>query len=63
MREKRKDKEKEGKKKTQTLLEHTFFPPTLYPKMEKLYIFNKKQDQELTEAQIMNSLLRNSDLN
>ena len=31
--------------------------------MEKLYTVNKKQDQELTVAQIMNSLLPNSDLN
>lgn len=30
-REKRKDKEKEGKKKTQTLSDTLFFPPTLYP--------------------------------
>ena len=30
--------------------------------MEKLYTGNKKQDQELTVAQIMNSLLPNSDL-
>ena len=29
--------------------------------MEKLYTVNKKQDQELTVAQIMNSLLPNSD--
>ena len=33
---------------------------SLQPKMEKLYT---KQDQELTVAQIMNSLLQNSDLN
>ena len=33
------------------------------PKMEKLYIVSKKQDQELTVAQTMNSLLPNSDLN
>ena len=32
-------------------------------KKEKLYIVSKKKDQELTEAQIMNSLLSNSDLN
>jgi len=31
--------------------------------MEKLYTVRKKQDQELTVAQIMNSLLPNSDLN
>ena len=32
--------------------------------MEKLYtVNNKKKDQELTVAQIMNSLLPNSDLN
>ena len=31
--------------------------------MEKLYTVSKKQDQELTVAQIMNSLLLNSDLN
>ena len=31
--------------------------------MEKLYTVNKKIDQELTVAQIMNSLLPNSDLN
>jgi len=30
--------------------------------MEKLYTVNKKQDQELTVAQTMNSLLPNSDL-
>ena len=30
--------------------------------MEKLYTVSKKQDQELTMAQIMNSLLPNSDL-
>ena len=30
--------------------------------MEKLYTVNKKKDQELTVAQIMNSLLPNSDL-
>ena len=35
----------------------------LQPKMEKFYIVSKKQDQELTVAQIMNSLLPNSDLN
>ena len=32
------------------------------PKMEKLYTVRKKQDQELTVAQTMNSLLPNSDL-
>src|SRR5574337_282660 len=32
-------------------------------KMGKLYTVNKKQDQELTVVQIMNSLLPNSDLN
>ena len=31
--------------------------------MEKLYTVRKKQDQEMTVAQIMNSLLTNSDLN
>ena len=31
--------------------------------MEKLYNSQQKQDQELTVAQIMNSLLPNSDLN
>ena len=36
---------------------------SLQPKMEKLYRFSKKQDLELTVAQIMNSLLQNSDLN
>ena len=30
--------------------------------MEKLYTVSKKQDWELTVAQIMNSLLPNSDL-
>ena len=30
--------------------------------MEKLYTVSKKQDRELTVAQIMNSLLPNSDL-
>ena len=30
--------------------------------MEKLYTVSKKQDQELTVAQIMNFLLQNSDL-
>ena len=30
--------------------------------MQKLYTVRKKQDQELTVAQIMNSLLPNSDL-
>ena len=37
---------------------------SLQPKMEKLYtVSNKKKDRELTVAQIMNSLLPNSDLN
>ena len=36
---------------------------SLQPKMEKLYTVNKKQHQELTVAQIMNSLLPNSDSN
>ena len=31
--------------------------------MEKLYTVSKKQDRELTVAQIMNYLLQNSDLN
>ena len=31
--------------------------------MEKLYTVNKKQDQELTVAQIMNFISPNSDLN
>ena len=31
--------------------------------MEKLYTVSKKQDQELAVAQIMDSLLANSDLN
>ena len=31
--------------------------------MEKLYTVRRKQDQELIVAQIMNSLLKNSDLN
>ena len=31
--------------------------------MEKLYTVNKRQDPELTVAQIMNSLLPKSDLN
>jgi len=35
---------------------------SLQPKMEELYS-QQKQDQELTVAQIMNSLLPNSDLN
>ena len=35
----------------------------MQPKMEKLYTVSKKQDRELTVAQIMNSLLANSDLN
>ena len=36
---------------------------SLQTKMEKLYTVNKEKDQELTVAQIMNSLLPNSDLN
>ena len=36
---------------------------SLQPKMEKSYTVSKKQDQELTVAQIMNSLLPNSDWN
>ena len=36
---------------------------SLQPKMEKLYTVKQKQDEELTVAQIMNSLLPNSDLN
>ena len=36
---------------------------SLQPKMEKLYTVRKKQEWELTVAQIMNSLLPNSDLN
>jgi len=36
---------------------------SLQPKMEKLYLSQQKQDQELIVAQIMNSLLPNSDLN
>ena len=36
---------------------------SLQPKMETLYTGSKKQDQELTIAQIMNSLLQNSELN
>ena len=36
---------------------------SLQPKMEKLYMVSKKQDWELTVAQIMNLLLQNSDLN
>ena len=36
---------------------------SLKTKMEKLYTVHKKQQQELTVAQIMNSLLQNSDLN
>ena len=36
---------------------------SLQPKMEKLYAASKKQDQELTVAQVMNSLLPNSYLN
>ena len=35
----------------------------MQPKMEKLYTVSKKQDQELTVAKIINSLLPNSDLN
>ena len=35
----------------------------LQPKIEKLYKVRKKQDQVLTVAQIMNSLLPHSDLN
>ena len=31
--------------------------------MEKMYTVSKKQDQELIVAQIMSSLLQNSDLN
>ena len=34
----------------------------MQPKLEKLYTISRKQDQELTLAQIMNSLLQNSDL-
>ena len=36
---------------------------SLHSKMEKLYTVRKKQDQEPTVAQIMNSLLPNSNLN
>ena len=37
---------------------------SLQPKTEKLYTYSQqKQDQELTVAQTMNSLLPNSDLN
>ena len=36
---------------------------SLQPKMKKLYTVSKKQDWELTVAQIMNSFLPNSDLN
>ena len=36
---------------------------SLQPKMEKLYTFRKKQNWELSVAQIMNSLLPNSGLN
>ena len=36
---------------------------SLQPKMEKLYTIRKRQDMELTVAQIMNSLLQNSDWN
>ena len=35
----------------------------LAAKTEKLYTLRKKEDRELTVAQIMNSLLKNSDLN
>ena len=35
---------------------------SLQPKLEKLYTISRKQDQELTLAQIMNSFLQNSDL-
>ena len=35
---------------------------SLQLKMEKLYTVSKKEDQELTVTQIMNSLLSNSDL-
>ena len=36
---------------------------SLQTKMEKLHTVSKKQDWDLTVAQIMNSLLQNSDLN
>ena len=36
---------------------------SLQPKMEKFYTVSKNQDQGLTVAQTMNSLLQNSDLN
>ena len=36
---------------------------SLQPKMDNLYTVSKKQDRELTVAQIMNSLLPDSDLN
>ena len=36
---------------------------SLQPKMEKLYDVIKKQEQEMTVTQIMNSVLPNSDLN
>ena len=36
---------------------------SLLPKIEKFYKISKKQGRELTVAQIMNSLLSNSDLN
>ena len=36
---------------------------SLQPKMEKLYTSQQKQDRKLTVAQIMNSLLPNSDFN
>ena len=37
---------------------------SLYPKMEKQDLYSQqKQDWELTVAQIMNSLMPNSDLN
>ena len=44
-----------------TTKSHWFY--SLQPKMEKLYTISKKQDQELTVAQIISSLLPNSDLN
>ena len=36
---------------------------SLQPKMEMLHTVSKKQDWEMTVAQIMNFLLQNSDLN
>ena len=36
---------------------------SLQPKMEKIYTVSKKQDQELTVAQVMKSLLQTADLN